>query len=96
MDRGITIEVYEKYNRVFKSAVLYKGFPSCSHSCADPLDVRALIPVSSFAKDNQVSIVLYHGRNNYIGEMTVDLDYLLFSEEQENEYTVAPHRACNA
>ena len=71
-------------------------FPSCSHSFADPLDVRALIPVSSFAKDNQVSIVLYHGRNNYIGEMTVDLDYLLFSEEQENEYTVAPHRACNA
>ena len=43
-----------------------------------------------------MSIVLYYGRDSYIGEMTVDLDYLLFSEEQESEYTVAPHRTCNA
>lgn len=35
-----------------------------------------------------MSIVLYYGRNNFIGEMTVDLEDLLYSEEMESDYTV--------
>ena len=61
---------------------------SCLYSITDPLEVRALIPLSRFTQDRTVSIVLYYGRNNFIGEMTVDLEDLLYSEEMESDYTV--------
>lgn len=74
---------------------------ACFHSVIEgfndrSLNVRALIPVSSFDKDNLVSIVLYYGRNNFVGETTIDLSSLLCDDETELESTVIFRRACNA
>ena len=82
------IEVFHNYKSLFKSHMVYDSFPSCVLSFLGALEIRALFPLSCFSDNDSITIVMYYGRDNYIGEYTTDVDTFLTLDETEVQCTV--------
>ena len=75
------LEIFNKNQRLFQSGSIPEGRCVCFHRAVAECQILGLISLDQLKQGPELSLVLYYGNDNYIGETEVNVNDLATMDE---------------